>query len=367
MNQVSVFAAARKFRHKALVALSSLLVGLLFSSSTTWANADGFYTGDYDYGGEAVHLYIEVDQRGPETLKLRRLLSREHRVDTNDYILLALVVDNLNATSSGFARLSVDGHKGPNVQTADFQTRLLAPADQRRNWNLYLSRDAHITGLTAILAPRSYSNYRGSDYGYYDRGYLGNSSFYGWIWRDRYYQHPRGHRYFNGRHNPRIYDRYYGRSYNSRDRLIRERRYRARRNNQLRNQPRQHPDQNANQPQRRARPGFGDRNLYEHERAQRPNRDQRVRRNHEYRGDRRSNVERINPARTNRARRNQTRQQIRASAPRAERPRPRARSEARQQTRSQPRAQARQQRAQRRPQLNKQGQVPRRRPSRERN
>lgn len=359
MDKITVSKPPHKFTRAALLALSSWILCALLPATSAWANANDFYTGSYDYGGEAVHLFVEVDQRGPETIKLRRLLSREHRIDTRDYILLAVVIDNLDANDAGFARLSVGGHKGPDIQTADFQTRLLAPADERRNWNLYLSRDAKITGFTAILAPRAYSNYRGDGYGYYDRGYLNNSTFYGWIWRDRYYQHPRGHRYYN----PRNYNRYnsqrYDRRFDGRYNRARDRHYRSHRDNNLRrNRQRQVPDQNTNQTQRPARPGFGDRDIYEHERTQRPKREERVRGNHEYRGERRNN-QRNNQRRNNRERINtERRQSTRAAAPRAERPR--TRTQPRQQNRPQPRqqrqqrAQSNQARAQRRPQLSKQ-------------
>lgn len=354
----------------ALAALSLAALGWLLPASAVQANADGFYTGAYDYGGEAVHLYVEADQRGPETLNLRRLLNREHRIDTGDYILLAVVVDNRHATDSGFARLSVGGHKGPNVFTADFQTRLLAPADERRNWKLYLNRDASITGFTAILAPRAYSTYRGRDYGYYDRGYLDNSTFYGWIWRDRYYQHPRGHRFYNYRPN----DRYFGRGYNRRYDRRYDRRFnsnrngtrngsRDRRRDQRQDRRQDHRDngqQNSQQGQRPARPGFGDRDIYDHERNQRANRDQRLRGNHEYRGERRNSRDRVN-----RTHRNPERQAQRRTAPSGERARASQRQQARQQPRHQSRQQSRQlrqqrpqrsqqARAQRRPQLNKQ-------------
>lgn len=343
----------------ALAALSLIAIGLFLPVSATQANANDFYTGAYEYGGEAVHLYVEAEQRGPETLNLRRLLNRQHRIDTGDYILLAVVVDNQNVADSGFARLSVGGHKGPDIVTADFQTRLLAPADERRNWKLYLSRDARITGFTAILAPRAYSNYRGSDYGYYDRGYLDNSTFYGWIWRDRYYQHPRGHRFYNYNYRPN--DRYFGRGYNrTYDRRF-DRRYDRRYNsNRDRRNLRDRRRQDSQQGQRPARPGFGDRNLYDHERNQRTNQDQRVRRNHEYRGDRRNTRDRVN-----RRNRNPERQAQRAATPRSERARTGQRQQPRQQTRQQPRQQrtqprqqrqqrSQQSRAQRRPQLNKQ-------------
>lgn len=364
MNQITASKPTLKFTRTALFALGSWILCALLPATNAWANANDFYTGSYDYGGEAVHLFVEVEQRGPETIKLRRLLNREHRIDTRDYILLAVVIDNLDANDAGFARLSVGGHKGPEIQTADFQTRLLAPADERRNWNLYLSRDAKITGFTAILAPRAYSNYRGNDHGYYDRGYLNNSTFYGWIWRDRHYQHPRGHRYYNQRDYNRQYDRYNGRAYDRRfDRRYnrtRDGHYRTHQDNRIRrNRQRQVPDQNTNQNQRPARPGFGDRDLYEHERTQRPKRDERLRGNHEHRGERRNNRERINTER---------RQSPRAATPRGATPRaerPRARTQPRQQNRTQPRQQPRQQqrqqraqanqaRAQRRPQLSKQ-------------
>ncbi len=375
MNQITVSKPTLKFTRTALFALCSWILCALLPTTSALANANDFYTGSYDYGGEAVHLFVEVNQRGPETINLRRLLSREHRIDTRDYILLAVVTDNLDANTAGFARLSVGGHKGPDIQTVDFQTRLLAPADERRNWNLYLSRDAKITGFTAILAPRAYSNYRGNEYGYYDRGYLNNSTFYGWIWRDRYYRHPRGHRYYNQRDYNRHYDRYNGRRFDRRiDRRYnrtRDGHYRTHQDNRVRrHRQRQVPDQNTNQTQRPARPGFGDRDIYEHERTQRPRRNERLRGNHEYRGERR-NSQRNNQLRNNRERINTERRQT----PRAERPR--ARTQPRQQTRQQPRqqrpqrAQANQARAQRRPQLSKQrttrASTPRRDQARQRN
>ena len=137
-----------------------------------------------NYGVIRVHIPVHV--HGPERLSLGRMIYRQQRIDLDNYVLRAVVVQG----SHGHTRLTVGRYSSPTVHLNHNKVRLAAPSRYGDHWRLYLSRDTEVTAITAILEPRQ----RHGHHAFTNPGFD-----LGWLWRNNHYNH---HEYRdNGRQN----------------------------------------------------------------------------------------------------------------------------------------------------------------------
>ncbi|MEM8767486.1 MAG: hypothetical protein AAGE43_08590 [Pseudomonadota bacterium] len=133
--------------------------------ATAWGDHRGHNVTVAPYR-DVVRVRIPLREHGSETLRLKRLIRQETRLDPNDYRLKAVVVKN-GPFSNGYATLKTGDRKSSRYFLPGYErTRIPAPSRARDSWRLRLGPGTQVSSITAVLEPRRHArhNYRDRDY-----------------------------------------------------------------------------------------------------------------------------------------------------------------------------------------------------------
>ncbi len=152
---------------KSVVRLFALGVALISGSVFAADRTDS-------YGVIRVHIPVHV--HGPERLSLGRMIYRQQRIDLDNYVLRAVVVQGTH----GHTRLTVGRYSSPTVHLNHNKVRLAAPSRYGDHWRLHVGRDTEVTAITAILEPRQHHAHHAYTHPGFDLG---------WLWRNDHSNH----------------------------------------------------------------------------------------------------------------------------------------------------------------------------------
>ena len=102
--------------------------------------------------GHLVRINIPVDIRGDERVHLRRALHRRYNINTDNYHLHKVVVDN-HAHRRASARLRVGSHTSDRQALHRGSNHLTTPGYSEGRWVLSLN-NARVTSITVVLEPK---------------------------------------------------------------------------------------------------------------------------------------------------------------------------------------------------------------------
>ena len=160
---------------------STTLWMLISLVGTFWAiNAHAAHERVY---GDVIAIDIDITERGPDTIPLRRLLRDHFNRDLNHYALRAVIVNSQDYGGRGYVRLRSGSYRTPAIYLDGYRTQIDSPGPSRHDWKLYVGTGTYIEGLTIVMEPLHAFADRHQNY-VVDPYY--RDDFY-WLWFDNGY------------------------------------------------------------------------------------------------------------------------------------------------------------------------------------